>query len=422
MIKHKYYLATGVLLCTTIAGTIASVPNSFAKTVYEDLATNTGFNLQENLFPCVLAEYKNVNNVDDEYLMSLDAAGEPLPAAGLANITNLTCTSPTTPGADKISGATGIENLPNLQSLNLSNNNLTSIDISNNKKLKEITLDNNMLTSLNVFNNVDLEKLFLAGNPIQDIDISNNLMIREFYIPDATVTTSRRAERAESGYSFDLTMLMWFSDNLSNWRVLPSDKYTYDPTTHIITVPEREYLADGFQVAYIEDGGYGDSTITISANPAAISVRANIGNISIKNIAQKYPNESWDSDDYLDTVSAKLVENGIEGVVLSKVEAYNYSSFYYDERPNVNVGISDGSTATHVRGTISANLAHPNVEIVYYYETPGTTNIKVPNTGLFTGSEKSFEANGNLLTLALIAIGLGGVVIIARHPKDCDES
>jgi len=381
----------------------AVVGTTFATNPAEQWMENTGGFDNYNFFYCVLQAYKTANSIED--LTEVLGPDDGLSEEGLAAITSLTCDS------QSITSAKGVNKLPNLQVLSLAGNSLSSIDLSQNKKLTSLRLDNNSLTSLDVSKNVNLESLLLANNSIDSIDLTNNRVLNQFYASDATVITGDRAKKTNTGYTFNLLGLNCFGGSLSNWHVVPSDKYTYDAETKLITIPKREDLADGFQLTYIEDGGYPDSTITISANPANINVKTNIGNVHIRSIAEKYPNEIWDSDDYMDVVSTELAAQGIEGAKLNKVEAFNYSSFYYDERPNVNVGISDDSTDTHVYGTILASLAHPNVEIVYYFEEPEeSSDMNAPDTGLFTSTDKGVIAGISAASIALLAV----VVYISR--------
>ena len=73
----------------------------------------------------------------------------------------------------KYSSLQGIEHFSNLESLPLSNNNLTSLDVSQNKKLKTLYVDLNSLTSLNVSGCDALEVLWCGNNDLSSLDVSN---------------------------------------------------------------------------------------------------------------------------------------------------------------------------------------------------------------------------------------------------------
>lgn len=53
-------------------------------------------------------------------------------------------------------------------------NQLTFLDMSNNKALMSLACDNNQLTSLDVRNNTDLSVLHCNGNQLTSLDVSNN--------------------------------------------------------------------------------------------------------------------------------------------------------------------------------------------------------------------------------------------------------
>ena len=62
----------------------------------------------------------------------------------------------------KISSFKGIKYFPNLKYLDCGHNNLTSIDLSGNKKLEKLNCDYNKLTSLDSSKNTKLKKLLLC--------------------------------------------------------------------------------------------------------------------------------------------------------------------------------------------------------------------------------------------------------------------
>lgn len=71
----------------------------------------------------------------------------------------------------------GIEYLTSVQSLDCSNNKLTSLDVSELTKMSSFVCDNNQLTSLDVSKNTNLMYLMCAGNQLKTLDLSNNKYI-----------------------------------------------------------------------------------------------------------------------------------------------------------------------------------------------------------------------------------------------------
>ena len=79
-----------------------------------------------------------------------------------------------------ISDLSGIENFVNLKKLDCFNNQLTSLDVSQNRALKELNCRNNQLTSLDVRQNTELTSLLCAGNQLTAIDVSQNTALSTF--------------------------------------------------------------------------------------------------------------------------------------------------------------------------------------------------------------------------------------------------
>ena len=75
---------------------------------------------------------------------------------------------------EDIASLKGIEKFPNLEKLDCSDNKLTSLDLSGNKKLKLVICANNKLTSLKVSACAALETLSCWGNELTSLDVSAN--------------------------------------------------------------------------------------------------------------------------------------------------------------------------------------------------------------------------------------------------------
>ena len=71
-----------------------------------------------------------------------------------------------------LAGLKGIENFTKLKSLYCYNNQLTSLDISENTALEYLKCHNNQITSLDVSNNSSLKELWCSDNQIKNIDVS----------------------------------------------------------------------------------------------------------------------------------------------------------------------------------------------------------------------------------------------------------
>ena len=76
-----------------------------------------------------------------------------------------------------ISDLTGIEHFTALETLSCQNNQLTSLDVSNNTVLWHLNCSNNKLITLDVSNNTALESLFCDLNQLTSLDLSNNTVL-----------------------------------------------------------------------------------------------------------------------------------------------------------------------------------------------------------------------------------------------------
>lgn len=82
---------------------------------------------------------------------------------------------------EPVSNLTGISVFPNLEILNCLDNNVKSLDTSENPSLKEIDCSFNKITALELSNNAALEILSCSGNQISRLDLSNNTFLKKLY-------------------------------------------------------------------------------------------------------------------------------------------------------------------------------------------------------------------------------------------------
>ena len=68
-----------------------------------------------------------------------------------------------------------------LTDLYCENNQLTTLDVSNNTALELLYCQGNQMTDLDVSNNTALELLFCYGNQMTDLDVSNNTALTELH-------------------------------------------------------------------------------------------------------------------------------------------------------------------------------------------------------------------------------------------------
>jgi gliding motility-associated-like protein len=77
-----------------------------------------------------------------------------------------------------ISSLSGIEAFKSLEALFVGNNNLTSIDLSQNILLKQLDISMNMIDNIDLSNNLDLYELFCNYCPLKSLDLQKNINLR----------------------------------------------------------------------------------------------------------------------------------------------------------------------------------------------------------------------------------------------------
>jgi len=114
----------------------------------------------DNFYQCVVDAYNKKNSTNVAYTAVLTDEQ-------LQTITSLYCES------EEIANTTGLEKLTELVTLNLSDNLLTEIDLSNSIKIESFNAEKNNLSSLNFGEITSLKYLYLENNVLTEIDLSN---------------------------------------------------------------------------------------------------------------------------------------------------------------------------------------------------------------------------------------------------------
>ncbi len=157
---------------TTINALIASkVYDSPANNAFED----------QNFYNCVIDAYNETNNTQEPYTTNLSDSQ-------LKTITDLFCRGRNKDLAEKVTSAKGIEKLTALESLEVSYNKLTNLDVSSNPALVSLHVYNNQLTDIDVSSNPALEYLNVSSNQLTDLDVSSNPTLEDLRVASNQLT------------------------------------------------------------------------------------------------------------------------------------------------------------------------------------------------------------------------------------------
>ena len=154
--------------------------NEYIATKIYDTPANSYFD-DENFYKCVVYAYNNENGTNLPYTADLDESQ-------LSKINSVSCDHGWAYGcdkgicdftiSDKLSDLSGLEKLTNLKYLSLSGHSLMQLDIDNNNKLETLIASRNELETINLKNNIYLQTIDLSDNVITNIDVSKQLDLK----------------------------------------------------------------------------------------------------------------------------------------------------------------------------------------------------------------------------------------------------
>ena len=110
-----------------------------------------------------------------------------------------------------ISDITGIEHFTNLENFHCSMNNLTKMDLSENRKLIELNCSNNKLTALDLSNNINLETLLCFNNKLTHLNLVKNINLKYLgcsvnYLAFLDISNNTTLEALRTGGNFLTTL------------------------------------------------------------------------------------------------------------------------------------------------------------------------------------------------------------------------
>ena len=185
----------------------------FANVLNNGKPANDAF--EDNTFYSCVVDAYNGNHKDNKKAYNYDLTNEEL-----ASITNLTCQGWNYSDDDKITSAKGVEKLIGLTTLDLSSNQLASIDLSQNTNLTELKLPNNQLVSIDLSNNTSLTALYLYSNQLTSIDLSKNTSLTTLDLYSNQLTD------IDVSKNTSLTTLSLYNNNLTNIDVSKNTSLT----------------------------------------------------------------------------------------------------------------------------------------------------------------------------------------------------
>lgn len=163
--KRKVFIGISLVFSMfLIAFASYNVNKLFANLSGDETPVNTAFD-DINFYKCVVDNYNSYSNnktEDKEYTDNLSDDD-------LNSIERFYCNS------KNVNSIKGIEKLKNITILSMTGNNITSIDLSENKLLDKVLLSRNKINFINISNNSALTTISLVYNELSSLDVSNNI-------------------------------------------------------------------------------------------------------------------------------------------------------------------------------------------------------------------------------------------------------
>ncbi|NRB59882.1 MAG: T9SS type A sorting domain-containing protein [Winogradskyella sp.] len=110
---------------------------------------------------------------------------------------------------------------PNLISLSLNDNSISTIDFSNNLQLQQVFLNNNLLSEIDVDMLSNLANLGVSGNTIVELDLSNNTSLQTLFCQDNNLVNLN----VQNGNNTNVTNFE--AENNSNLTCIQVDDISY---------------------------------------------------------------------------------------------------------------------------------------------------------------------------------------------------
>jgi Leucine-rich repeat (LRR) protein len=227
-----------------------------------------------------------------------------------------------------ISELTGIEDFISLQTLICSNNQLESIDISQNIVLSYLDCNFNILTSLDVSQNLALTLLACRANQISGLDVSNNILLEYFSCRDNLLNDLDVSQNS------NLLRLWCFNNQLTslnvkngnNTNILNSDfDATNNPnltciqidnlawnTTNWTNIDSQAYFSEDCNSTYVPDDNFEQALIDLGYDSGALNnyvTTSNIENLTFLNVSNKNISDLTGIEDFTALTNLSCYDN-----------------------------------------------------------------------------------------------------------------
>ncbi|MCF6349657.1 MAG: T9SS type A sorting domain-containing protein [Flavobacteriaceae bacterium] len=199
----------------------------------------------------------------------------------------------------------------NLILLACSNNQLTSLDVIQNPNLRVLVCSNNQLTSLDVTQNVNLEWLIFDGNQLTSLDVTQNLILDLLACGNNLLTTLDLTQNVELLDLYcDNNLLTSLDVRNGNNTAITNFSTLGNPNLNCIFVDDVTYSTTNWADI--------DATSTFVETEAACDNVASVSDTAFDTSLLIYPNPTKNQVNIKTDRNANYIISSISGQILQK--------------------------------------------------------------------------------------------------------
>lgn len=280
-----------------------------------------------------------------------------------------------------ISAVNGLEAFVRLQSLHLSSNAISHIDLSHNLALTSLSLAGNQLETIDVSHNRFLHTIHLSNNRLEGIDSASNTQLKELHI------NNNQIKNLDLATNTSLTKLSVRSNQLQSLTLVQNSLLTH------LSVSDNQLtdidLHKNIALKQVSLNNNSLSSVDISHNTALNAINLNQNTLS-----------DFDASHAIALTSLSIMSNALEDVNLGSQQTLHYlnlsnnqlSTIDIDDSPNLTAlylgrnQLSFDSVATDLMRfrdkTAVVDLRENNFSLAVLTELAGLALLSEPYTGL----------------------------------------
>jgi len=303
-----------------------------------------------------------------------------------ANINTITSLNVAAKG---ISDLTGIEDFIGLTNLTIYNNQLTSLNISNNTSLTYLFVYGNQLTTIDVTANPGLTYLNVGNNQLTSIDITNNTLVSTLHIPSNQITSLDLGMHTALTY-LDVSNNQLTSLNIKNNNntIITTFKTTANPNLVCVEVDDATWSnanwinigaitsfnedCASIPLTYVPDDNFEQALIVLGFDNVLddyISTE-NINSITSLNVAAKGISDLTGIEDFTGLTDLTIYNNQLTSLNISNNTSLTYLFAYGNQLTTIDVTANPGLTYLNVGNNQLTSLDITNNTLVSTLHIP----------------------------------------------------